>query len=194
MLAKVDLFTPKTRKELESRIARLFPSPKPEEHSLHSVVEEALASRELFKVLSLHLNDTDGLPLDSYIYWDDASIEVEYGLAIRRRNGVKGTTLYHQMCIGDGLVDELTFSSPFYAKDINRTEISNYPTPENFRNTLSERVLELIQGKAKLCDLRILAIDVNSRIRERNPEAEELRRLYILEHPEDAEYIQSRTG
>ena len=174
MLTKVDLFEAETKKELEQYLGKVFLSLKYEERSLASVIEETLNHRQLFEILSLHLEDTEGLPLGRYNYWDDAQVEVKYGLAIKKFGNVKRTTLYAQECIGGWLVGELELHS-ILSGDGDMTDISGYPTPESFRATVNEQVLSLVRGKAKLIDLRILAENVHEHSRKKYSEAEKLR-------------------
>lgn len=125
----------KTRTVLTTKLADHFKYT--EGDDLQAVVSEVLSDRDLFTFLAVFLADDTGLKLGTMSYWDDATVNIDYGLTIDFHNPPRQTKLFtaeyfgYTPVLSEGSRLNIMFPEEYLTSDVGRF-CSNAPTPKDF--------------------------------------------------------------
>ena len=151
MLVKTEAITHETRTHIRSALDRIFTHK--EEGDLDSVVSEVLNDRDVFLYLMTHLKKFQGVELGRMSYWDDARVEVPYGLTINYVGEPPRTVLFAYTLVNGRHAEELRFYDimPKHLVEGRGEDVCGIPKPENFAGVVNV-VLQNIE-KESIIDL-----------------------------------------
>jgi len=133
MLVKAPVIDDEARKHINRALEKVFTHKEGED--LDAVVSEVLNDRDIFLYFLTHLRKGQGIELGSMSYWDDAHVDLCYGLAMNYRTEPPKLSLFTYEILG-GRTGDLGVYSHFPTFLLKGTDCQ-IPTAKRFADEVN---------------------------------------------------------